>query len=104
MDTGQNQKVNSDIDAATRLAAATRQLTLSPVHANVIPDDIPDELLANQRIMQGPIANIPIDAEVTLTAVQIRVHDRSNHRLALAVSIGVMSMLGCIVFIAFTSR
>jgi hypothetical protein len=98
------QQTSSDIDEATRLAASTRVLTLAPVHDDITPEDEPEELVANQHIIQPPIANIPTDAEVTLASNTALAHEQANHHLALAASIAIMLIVGSVTVVSFLSR
>lgn len=55
-----------DISDETRMAASTRQKSVDPIHEDVVADDLPDELIANQHIIQGPLANAANDSEATV--------------------------------------
>lgn len=55
-----------DISDETRLEASTRQKNVTPIHDDVVADDLPDELIVNQHIVQGPLANATNDSESTV--------------------------------------
>jgi hypothetical protein len=62
----------SGITDEMRAAAAARQATIAPLHADVAPDDQSDDRIVSDHIHATPIANIPIDSEST-TAYHYRV-------------------------------
>lgn len=41
-------------------------MRVAPIHDDVVADDLPDELIANQHIIQGPLANAANDSETTV--------------------------------------
>lgn len=90
----ETDKTSQAIDDATRLAASTRSLTLTPLNETIASEDESDDLIATRNVLGGPIANIPSDAEVTtpLTQQQI-VIEKKNHHTALAISLTVVGIL-----------
>ena len=56
---------SSDIPNDTRLAAATRKVSIEPLH-EVVAEEVSSETMGAQRALDAPIANIPTDTEVTV--------------------------------------
>jgi hypothetical protein len=54
------------IDPMTRLAASTRQLTITPLHQEIYADTTSDEQLVLNHALQPAIQNIPTDIEETI--------------------------------------
>lgn len=103
MEPGQNVQQLGDVDEATRIAAQNRQLTMAPVHDDIIPEDEPDDLIAARHIIGAPIANVESDTETTV-AMTVAKHERTNHHIALASSIIVMLIVGAVTTFSFLSR
>ena len=62
----ENKQVSSDdVSYKQSIEAATRRLILEPLHADITPDDISDDYIANRHILDQPIANIECDTETT---------------------------------------
>lgn len=83
------------ISDAERLAASTRRLELTPVHADISPDSLPDEVVATQHIVQGALGNIPTESEATTTQQPIQQQQPTatpKHR-HLALATGVAATL-----------
>ncbi len=58
------------VSEAERHMAQSRQVTLQPVHADVVPDDLPTEAVAAAHLDGSVIANIPGDIEQDTPLVQ----------------------------------
>lgn len=92
-----------DIDDATRIAAATRQMIMSPLHSDIAPDDLSDDIVVNQHIIQPPIANVGTDTETTITSSSqpadpfMSKQTHPSHRIALISSVAGMLVLGTLV-------
>lgn len=56
-----------DIDDTTRLAAATRSTTLTPIHKDIVPDDATANGNSPSRAASAAVPNISIDTEATTT-------------------------------------
>lgn len=82
----------SGISDEMRAAAAARQATIAPLHADVAPDDQSDDRIVSDHIHATPIANIPIDSESTTAYLTRTAGDRAHH-VALTVSITVAVLL-----------
>ena len=92
-------------DDFDRLAASTRKKTLEPLSDGIKADERSDEYIANQDILNGPIANISIDSEQTVaednqTAALI---SKEHHHTAGFVIGGIIALLlaGAFVFVFF---
>lgn len=55
-----------DISDEARLLASAKQTTVTPLHDDIEAESEPDELIANQHILQGPIANSASESESTV--------------------------------------
>lgn len=58
------------LDDEDREAAATRRLTLSPLHADVTPEPLPQSDRSGTNINNPGIANVPSDTEHEDTVIQ----------------------------------
>ena len=103
MELEQTTTPSGTIDEATRLAASNRQLTLNPMHDDVIAEDEPDDLIASKHILEPPIANITTDTEATV-AVAVARQEKANHHIALASSVAVMAIVGTITVLSFLAK
>ena len=65
-DSNKSGDKSPDISDETRMEASTRQKNVNPIHNDVVADELPDEIIANQHIVQGPLANAANDSEVTV--------------------------------------
>lgn len=106
-ESGKTTEQLSGVTDAQRLEASTRQRTLEPVHQDLAPDDLPDEVIATQHLVQPAIGNIPIDSELTSSfGTQQRI-DKKNHRFALAISlvaVGAVAGVSLLAFLAIASH
>ena len=102
-ESGKTTEQLSGVTDAQRLEASTRQRTLEPVHQDLAPDDLPDEVIATQHLVQPAIGNIPIDSELTSSfGTQQRI-DKKNHRFALAVSLVTVGLVAVVSLFAYLS-
>ena len=92
-------------DEYDRLAASTHKKTLTPLKENVTADERSDEYVANQDVLNGPIANISIDSEQTTAedgqtaALQVK---ESHHTSWLVIGgIATILLAGTFVFVFF---
>ena len=85
-----SQNDNSpDISDEMRLAASSRVSVVTPLHEDIAPDELTDETSINQRILEGPIANIPIDSETTAaSAIAAASVPASTHRSRTGIWLG----------------
>ena len=102
-ESGKTTEQLSGVTDAQRLEASTRQRTLEPVHQDIVPDDLPDEVIATQHLMQPAIANIPIDSELTSSLGTQQQIDKKNHRFALAVSLVTVGIVAVVSLFAYLS-
>ena len=100
------QEVVADVPEAVRMAASTRNLTITPLSTDIVPEDEPDDIIAARHIIGSPIANVPSDAETTvldkptiLTQQQKHVHHR-----ALIMSSSTTALLAALVGYALFIR
>jgi hypothetical protein len=56
-------ETNTPTSDDARLLAQAKKLTLQPIHADVVADEMPDSVIVAQHLTQGPVANIDIDIE-----------------------------------------
>ena len=106
-ESGKTVEQLSDVTDAQRLEASTRQRTLEPVHQDIFPDDLPDEVIATQHLVQPAIGNIPIDSELTSSLGTQQQIDKKNHRFALAISlvtVGVVAGVSLLAFLTIASH
>lgn len=106
-ESGKTVEQLSDVTDAQRLEASTRQRTLEPVHQDIFPDDLPDEVIATQHLVQPAIGNIPIDSELTSSLGTQQQVDKKNHRFALAISlvtVGVVAGVSLLAFLTIASH
>ncbi len=61
----ESQPTSSDISDEMRLAAATKQVVVTPLHADVTPDAPSEASIVNKPVVDTPIANLPSDSETT---------------------------------------
>ena len=103
---GETDKSASDIDAATRLAAMTKQVTIDPLHTDVVADELPDEVIVRQHVNEGALGNLSIDTEATArtqpSSVGYAQPQRSKSQIALFISIAGMIIVSGIVAFAMT--
>lgn len=92
-----------DISDETRLEASTRQKNVTPIHDDVVADDLPDELIVNQHIVQGPLANASNDSEVTVGSSDTsapRKHGEHHFILSLClITIAIIAALSAFIYI-----
>lgn len=103
MELEQTTLPSDSVDEATRIAAGNRQLTMTPVHDDVLPEDEPDDLVAARHIIGAPIGNIESDTETTV-AVAVAKQEKANHHIALTGSIVVMLIVGVATALSFLAR
>lgn len=91
-ETNTTSDVSGDISDEARLAASSRVNVVTPAHEDVVPEDPSDDYSVNQRILQGPIANLPIDSEATIADTAPLANPIANYhsRTPLWVSLGVV--------------
>lgn len=65
MDTSTAARGASEVTDETRLSAATKRVTLTPLHDDVHPDLKPDGSAGGEGGVDVPIANVPSDMEST---------------------------------------
>lgn len=87
----------------TRLEAANRHLTVTPLHNEISADDLPDEQVAALHAVAPAIANAPIDIEVTAPAPTVpAVAPHHSHQTAwIAASVAALIICAAIIFFAF---
>lgn len=62
----ENKGQQSDnVTDEARLAASSKRVTLSPLHAEIVPDSPAEEAAASHHVLEPPIGNIPSDQEST---------------------------------------
>ncbi|QQS22148.1 hypothetical protein IPM09_01225 [Candidatus Saccharibacteria bacterium] len=91
-------------EEAVRMEASSRSLSVIPLHDNVVPDDLPDTLIAAQHALAPPIANLPDDSEVTPSLPSMLMQARRNHHIALTSSIAVAGIVTTFVTISLLGR
>lgn len=72
-----------------RRLAESKKLTLDPIHARVVTDDVPDDQIATNHLVNPPIANAPNDTEQNSTPIrptasapaQARENSRPHHSI-----------------------
>jgi hypothetical protein len=97
MEFEQNKQPDTGIDDMTRLAATTRQLTISPIHESIAAEQI------DKPTTDTTVGTIPSETEATLAlspeAEKLEQSvARKNHWLALTISIITMAMMGAGVY------
>ena len=102
-DTNNSGDKSPDISDETRLEASTRQKNVTPIHDDVVADDLPDELIVNQHIVQGPLANATNDSEATVgssDASKPLKHNDHHFILSLClITIAIIAALSVFVYI-----
>ena len=88
-ETNTTSDVSGDISDEARLAASSRVNVVTPAHEDVVPEDPSDDYSVNQRILQGPIANLPIDSEVTIADATSLAAPIANHHSRTPLWIGL---------------
>lgn len=86
------------------MEASSRVASVSPLHKDVVPEDLPDTLIAAQHALAPPIANLPDDSELTPSLPTILVQARRNHHVALASSLAVVGVISTFVTISLLNR
>jgi len=82
-DSNKSGDKSPDISDETRMEASTRQKSVTPIHDDVIADDLPDEIIANQHIVQGPLANAANDSEATVGGPGSAIAPERHHHFIL---------------------
>lgn len=59
-------ETNTPTSDDARLLAQAKKLTLQPIHADVVADEMPDSVIVAQHLTQGPVANIDIEQNTPL--------------------------------------
>lgn len=54
---------NTPVSDDARLLAQAKKLTLQPIHADVVADEMPDSVIVAQHLTQAPVGNLAIDTE-----------------------------------------
>lgn len=91
---------DSEIDSEQRTAAMTRQLTVSPIHEDVVPDDLADAEISGGHAAEPALANLPTDMEATVASPSgvsaIEAPRHAYRRMALVVGImaAIMTSIG----------
>lgn len=90
-------------DGPDRLAAATRNMTLEPITDGVKPLEHTDEYIANQDVINGPIANISIDSEQTVAdkSQLVELSTREHHHTMGFVIGGLLALALAGIFVFF---
>ncbi|MGB4768501.1 MAG: hypothetical protein WBP22_04545 [Candidatus Saccharimonas sp.] len=65
LDTNNATRGSADIDDEKRLSAATKRVTLAPLHEDVHPELKPDGSSEGEYGLDAPVANVPSDMENT---------------------------------------
>jgi len=89
-----------DISDEARQEASTRQKNVAPIHDDIVAEDLPDEVIANQHIVQGPIANAANDSEATVGDPRgITTPERHHHFILILCGITAAIVTALTVFI-----
>jgi hypothetical protein len=88
-----------DISDETRMEASTRQKNVAPIHDDVVADDLSDELIANQHIIQGPLANAANDSEATVGSGSTPLPQHHHHFILVLCGITVAIITALTVFV-----
>ncbi len=104
MDASSRQPIQDITDDIKRREASARAKFVHPVHDGVIPDDLPDTLIAAQHALAPAIANMSNDSEATPRQPVEYLQERANHRVALASSIAVVLILSTLVSVTLLNR
>ncbi len=91
------QDKSPEVSDSVRLAASTRQVILQPIDEDV-QVDLPDDYVANQHILEGPIANISTDSESTAAFAGGDQQNTRKHalRTILVALVGVAIIAGAV--------
>ncbi len=84
-----------EITDEQRQDASLRHVTLEPLHADLAPDDLPDEYIANQHILEPPIANVDIDTESTTPSTTTRPAVPKHHVATVVIFLIVLFVVAC---------
>jgi hypothetical protein len=98
-DSNKSGDKSPDISDETRMEASTRQKSVAPIHDDVVADDLPDELIANQHIMQGPLANAANDSEATEGSNSAPLQTHHHHFILVLCGITVAIITALTVFV-----
>lgn len=98
-DSNKSGDKSPDISDETRMEASTRQKSVAPIHDDVVADDLPDELIANQHIMQGPLANAANDSEATAGSSIAPLQNHHHHFILVLCGITVAIITALTVFV-----
>lgn len=98
-DSNKSGDKSPDISEETRMEASTRQKSVLPIHDDVIAEDLPDELIANQHIIQGPLANATNDSEITVGSGDTLTPTHHHHFILVLCGITVAIITALTVFV-----
>jgi len=85
-----------DISDEARQEASARQKSVAPIHDDIVAEDLPDEVIANQHIVQGPLANVANDSEATVGGSRGVVAPEHHHHFILmlcGITIAIITVL-----------
>jgi len=98
-DSNKSGDKSPDISDETRMEASTRQKSVAPIHDDVVADDLPDEIIANQHIVQGPLANATNDSEATVGSSNAPTVEHHHHFILVLCGITVAIITALTVFV-----
>jgi len=98
-DSNKSGNKSPDISDETRMEASTRQKSVDPIHDDVVADDLPDEIIANQHIVQGPLANAANDSEATVGSSSTPTVEHHHHFILVLCGITVAIITALTVFV-----
>lgn len=101
-DSNKSGDQSPDISDEARREASTRQKNVMPIHDDVVAEDLPDELIANQHILQGPLANAVNDSEATVGGSSDTLAPEHHHHFILVlcgITVAIITMLTVFVYI-----
>jgi len=98
-DSNKSGDKSPDISDETRMEASTRQKSVAPIHDDVVADDLPDEIIANQHIVQGPLANAANDSEATVGSSNTPTVEHHHHFILVLCGITVAIITALTVFV-----
>jgi len=98
-DSNKSGDKSPDISDETRMEASTRQKSVDPIHDDVVADDLPDEIIANQHIVQGPLANAANDSEATVGSSSTPTVEHHHHFILVLCGITVAIITALTVFV-----
>ena len=84
-----------EVSDEARQEATSRMRTLAPLHADIASNELPDDVIVNQNILQGPIANVSNDSESTTAYVS-----QGNQAKAAKSTGPALAIIGLIVVLA----